>query len=443
MAAPARSLRWLVVLASAATATASPGCDPPYEPPCKVTTRHVLAEDPAIQARPAIALARTGERAVASWIRRDSPDAGAPADASAGGPSPITAFEVAVIDASGSVTSRATVPTPEPLRARKDGVADVGVVPVDGAHVVHWTETTITTAPDGRRRTASVVKASRVTRGVAAEATTLHACETCITRSAFVPVGAGVLAIVRIDPDLAPGTLGTPSQSRFALVRLRDDGSTVAEPAPWLVLPPPEVQIGGMGGSRMTTAPERHPNVVVSTSGRIAVTAGGRAWLTDDALRLVAGPILLPRTADARVAWTPSGEATVAWSMSPLEDGRTDDEAVPREVFTGTVPFGSAEVASRERASRGRTTLAFDRDDDDLGVLFESAGRTLFASVDSRGKKRGGDVVLAVSTSANQSEYGSVDIPGAHALFARGDHRFTVVALGAGELVATEVVCAP
>ena len=86
--------------------------------------------------------------------------------------------------------------------------------------------------------------------------------------------------------------------------------------------------------------------------------------------------------------------------------------------------------------------LAFDRNGDELGTLFESAGGTLFAAVDRFGKKRGGDVLIG-SASTSASEYGTVTVPEAHAIFARGDHRFTVVALGAGELVATEVTCAP
>jgi hypothetical protein len=442
MSFPPRALRLLILLALSGTeAVGASGCDDPYVPPCKVTARRVLAADPAIGARPAITLRRVRDQVVAAWRRRDALDGGASPDADAGGPPAVTSFDVAIVDALGNVASRTTVPAPGALRTRRAGVQDVGVIPVDGAYLVHWTETTASTDPDGRVRTASAVKVSRVIGEDAAEPVTLEACERCVTTVSFVPAGQEALAVFRSDPDLPPDTLGSAVQPRFAVYRLRADGSAVQQTARWLALPPRPSSDGGIGGGA-TSGPVRALSAGISASGQIAITAGGRAWLADDALTLLSGPIVLPGEPDVEVIWEPSGEAAVAWSVSPFEDGRAVDEIVPREIFTGIVPPGSGGVAFRERTSRGRALLAFDRRGDDLGTVFESAGRMLFASVGPRGEKRGGDVVLGPSSSSSRSEYGNLALPEAHAVVARGDGRFTALTLGAGELVATEVVCA-
>ena len=446
-----RSLRWVVALvlggAAVAIALGSSGCDAAYEPPCKVTTRRVLASDALISARPAIGLARVGDRIVASWARRDQLDGGAGADAGTSGPPLVTGFEVAIVDGLGEMTSRATVAAPEALRARRASVEDVGVVAPDGGFVVHWTETTTSTDPAGRLRTASAVKASRVSGETVAEPATIFTCEQCVTTVAVVPVVADAMVLVRVDPDVAAGVLGATQATRFTALRLRADGSLVEEAAPWLALPPRTIADGGLGGlggiggaspASSTSDLAAH----VTRDGLLAVTVGGRAWLADDRLRLVAGPIAIPNASDVHVSWEASGEAAIGWSLSPFEEGRADDAFIPREIFTGIVPSGAPAIVSRERTSRGRATLAFDRHGDDLGTVFESAGRTLFASVDRRGTKRGGDLSLGPSSAPNRSEYGSISIPEAHALVARGDQRFTVVTLGAGELVTTEVVCA-
>ena len=449
MSPSSRSLRWIVaaVLGGAAVAIAlgSSGCDDPYEPPCRVTTRRGLASDPLISARPAIGLARVRDRIVATWTRRDLLDGGAGADAGTSGPPLLTGFEVAIVDDLGELTTRATVPAPEALRARRASVEDAGVVVLDGGFIVHWTETTTSTDPDGRLRTASVVKASRVSGETAAEPATIFACEQCVTSGAIVPVDADAVALVRIDPDVPAGVLGAASPPRFVALRLRPDGSLVEEAAPWLALPSRAIADGGIGGigGASPASPTSDLAAYVTRDGLINVTVGGRAWLADDRLRLVAGPIEVPSASDVHVSWEASGEAAIGWSVSPFDDGRASDPIVPREIFTGIVPSGAAAIVSRERTSRGRATLAFDRRGDDLGIVFESAGRTLFASVDRRGNKHGGDVVLGSSSAPSRSEYGSIAVPEAHALVARGDRRFTLLTLGAGELVATEVVCAP
>ncbi len=407
----------------------------------------MLAADVAIGEPPAIALVRTGERVVASWRRRDLPDGGADPDSGAKGPPVVAAIDVAVVDALGDVVTRLEVPAPAALRSRRAGVEDVGIVPVGDAWLVHWTETSASTDPDGRVRSASVVKAS-VVAGAATQpepepepVIVVHSCEQCLIAVTFTGVADAALAFVRIDPDFVEASLGAAIEPRFVALGVRRDGAVTQETAAWLALPPRPTADASIGGVGLATAGSRRaPIVEYLPSGRIAVSAGGRAWLADDALRVVAGPIALPAASDTRMIWEASGEAAIAWSISPFEDGRADEERVPREIFTGIVPFGAAGIGLRERTSRGRALLGFDRRGDDLGLVFESAGRTLFAAVDSHGRKRGGDVVVGTS-SMSRSEYGAVDVPRAHTVLAHGEGRFTVLALGAGELAATEIAC--
>lgn len=425
-----------------ALALGSSACDEAYEPACRVTARRVLASDPTIAGRPTSALVRSRDRAVAWWTRREVLDPGSGSDAGAAGGLQLTAFEVAVVDELGMTSTRATVPAPEALRARKASVEDVGVVPVEGAFVVHWTETTATTDPDGRVRTASAVRASRVSDGVAAEPATVFACQQCVTAAAFFPVAGGATALVRIDPDHLADVLGAPVQTRFAALGIRADGTVHERQAPWLVVPPRATPDGGLGSLGAASAPGIRGDLTVEidADGHVEIVASRRSWLADEELHLLAGPLALPSAADAHVSWQTTGEAAIAWSLSPFEDGRSGDQFAPREVFTGIAPAGAPALVSRERTSRGTRTLAFDRRGDDLGVLFESVGRTFFASIEPRGKKRGGDLLLA---SAPTSGGQAASDARSHVVIARADHRFTVVALGAGELVATEVTCEP
>jgi hypothetical protein len=422
-------------------------CDEPYDPPCKVVADEVLVTDPGMSLRPA--LRRSRGRAVASWPRLESFDAGAEAGPAEMGRVSVAAFEVAVVNENGELGLRANVPAPDALRARLGGLTGEGVVVLDDALLVHWIETTETSEPNGIVRTDAALRAVLVRDGNAAPLdVSVASCQRCSMLVAPAALGSESIVFVRMDPDPAPATLGTAVRPSFAALRVRRDGAVLEEPVPWLSPPAPpstagatDAATGGLGG-RGASSPAPDLFVDVDSNGRIVVVTGGFAWLADEALRVLAGPLALP-SADARVSWDIGGEATVLWSASPYEDGRSTSEIVPREIFTGLVSAGSSGIATRERASRGRVALALDRSGQDVGALFESASRAIFIAVDPRGSKRGGDVILRGAMSTTPSEYGTIEAPAPSALFARGGGRFTVVRMGTGALRAAEIVCAP
>jgi hypothetical protein len=415
------------------------GCEEAYEPACRVARDDVVVADPAIGSRPSLTRARAG--VIASWAHREPADGGTP-----GIPPPLSAFEVAVVDDRGGLGLRARVPVPDALHARRGGVASAGVIVEDGAFLVHWIETTTTTASDGLLRTDAALKAAHVRDGVASApmAPVAASCERCTMTIASAALGSESILIARVEPDRTGAPPGASATTKLVALRLRRDGSLVEEPVPWLAVPVGSGDAGpGELGSVEDVQHQGALSVDVDDSGRLVIVTSGFAWLADEALRLVAGPLSLPATPDARVAWDVGGEASVAWSVSPYDDGRSSEATVPREIFTGLVPAGASGIATRERASRGRAALAFDRRGEEVGILFESAARTIFATVDPKGRKRGGDLVLRTSHKGAASEYGTVVVPESHVLFARGNGRFTAVAFGSGELRASEISCAP
>lgn len=418
----------------------SAGCEDAYEPPCRLTATRALVAAPEIGVRPLVALARSRGRAFASWSQREVVVADGGASASV----TLSAFEIAVVEEDGSLGLRARVPAPDELRARSAGIASVGVVVEDGAFLVHWIETTATSEPDGRVRRDAALKAAYVRDGAAspAEAPARASCRDCTMTAASAALGDASILFARIDPAAAQG----PSAPAFVALRFREGAAALDASVPWLALSPPAPRDGGLvglGGAEPASAEGGGDlSAYVDADGRVAIVAGGRAWLADGGLRLLAGPIELPSASDARVSWDARGEASAAWSVSPVADGRATAE-VPREIFTGLVPPGAAQVARRERASRGRAALELDRRGDEVGVLFESAARAIFAAVDPAGRKRGGDVIVGASRTGTAHEYGTPAVSSAHALFARGGGRFDVVTLGSGELGVSEIVCAP
>jgi hypothetical protein len=492
------SLRIASVFASAALLVSSllfdAGCDDAYEPSCEVTSAAVLVRDPSISAGDALSLTRSFDKVIATWQRRDlsndgGPDANGPdangrpdangpdvsgdaaadaTDAADAGPDAeppneaplVTAFEVASIDArTGALTSRTTIPAPFELRQRRSAVEDIGIVPEqDGnAFLIHWKEVNVRTDALGRLvqgaslKTVYVTNANGSTANVTSEVRTIAeaTCDKCRVTLSFIPLQSETLLIARTDFLRTELVIAPPTEPVFVVLRLRRDGTTLVEPTPWLRLP--LVQIDGgfvpLGPVELTGdavgEPPGRPDLATSVDGegRISITAGPRAWLADSSPRLLRGPILLPNAPDARLRWEgDQGEASIAWSVSPTRENRGRDPS-KREIFTGLVPSGAAGFATRERASIGRTTIAFDRRGDDVGVIFESDQRDLFAWLDLAGKKHGADLFLRKQPGVGRGEFGFPLIPDRHLLFARGDGRFTTLTLGFSELTSKEIRC--
>lgn len=380
---------------------AAMGCDDPYQPPCRLTGRAVLVSDPSIAST--VALARDRGLVVASWARREEADAG--------GTPAIQSFEVAVVDERGLLGPRTTVPVPEALRTRRGSVRDAGVVVEDGAVLVHWIATETTTDREGRVRTAAALNVSYGGAPVV-----VASCKQCVMTTAAVSLGTESIVLVQTEPER--DSPGAPALRAF---RLERDGSSVREATPWLVAPQP-----------IADGEERVPQTLAieADDEGVSIIAGDRAWLADRALRLLRGPIALPDAAGVGVSWEGT-ETSIAWSVSPFDDGRAVAPEARREIFTGLVVDG---LLTRERVSRGGGVVGFDRRERELGVLFASASRMYFAKLDPHGRKSGGDVPLG----SLQPGGGQVS-----ALLARGGGLFTTVTLGAGQLVSSEVRCAP
>ncbi len=403
-------------------------CDGSYEPPCRVAWHDVLVADPGIGPRTSVDLHRSEGRIVASWPKRELADAGA------SDPFPaLTAFEVALLDERASLLRRETVATPPELAARRGSVDAAGVVVEEGAVLVYWVETTTTTDPDGRVRIAYATKIAY--RGGAVVAPAGAACSRCRLRIAFASLGSASIAIVRTEPDLPEATLGgPPAAPTFGAFVLRRDGTVTAEEVPWLAIAPASSPADGGLAAAATIEPEL--SLEVDAAGRLVLVTDQRAWLLDRALRPLAGPIALP-SSDARIAWGSTAQPSIAWSVAPSQEGRASGSSARREIFAGSAD-------ARERVSRGRAVLAADRRGDEIGVTFESAGRTFFAALDPHAHKRGGDVLVRPAEDpARESEYGVYVPRDASMLVANGSGRFTSVTLGNGSLSAAEVVCAP
>jgi len=75
-------------------------------------------------------------------------------------------------------------------------------------------------------------------------------------------------------------------------------------------------------------------------------------------------------------------------------------------------------------------------------VLFAWSARGFFAVASPDGKKRGGDVFVR-AVEASGSQYGEYEPQDASVIASPAPGRFTIVELGRGRLVSTEVVCAP
>jgi hypothetical protein len=283
------------------------------------------------------------------------------------------------------------------------------------------------TQPNGRLRTSFALKIAYGDRVVAAPAA---ACDRCTMRVAIVAFADATLAVVRTTPDVDQNVLGMPTLPAFTGVRFARDLTFESTPQPRLSHTPerpvPRAPV-------VTHAPHRAERDV---AGRFVVTTDAHAWRVDRSFRPVAGPIDLPAS-DARAIWGPddAARATVAWSISPADEGRAAGQFVRREIFLAT-------GAVRERLSRGRVVFAAERRGDEVGILFESSARAFFAVTSPDGVKRGGDVfVRAVDESGSQ--FGDHEPQDATVIASPGAGRFTIVELGRGRLGSTEIVCAP
>lgn len=445
-------------LLACAVIRVSAGCGEGYESPCHVTSSRPLFEDPSIPSLPSIAVSRSKDRAVAIWLRREIADAGA--DAAVGTPTPpeLREVDVAVVDERGALGFHTKLEAPPDLRTRQDSLESIGVLVEDGALALHWIETETTTNPDGRLR-----KSAKTKIAYAAGADTSRpsipagvpfapaqaACAKCLLSVASVSLPTESIFFLRVDQDVADfpaiGVPLAPPAPSFVTLRVRRDGTVIDETgdATWLALP---AKIAEAGIASTTARTDRDLDAYLDGLGRIVVTSGGYAWLADVTLRRLAGPIELPSKAnDVKVQWNASAAAVVAWSVSPFDEGRSANESIPREIFTGNVALGNGVAGTRERTSRGRVVLGMDRrGTDDVGVYFESAGRNFFARVDGTGKKRGGDLLVATSAARPSSEYGLPALTEASLVFAEQPgtaSSYRIVTIGAGKITSSEITC--
>ncbi len=421
--------RLALALAVALGAVASPnvGCEDAYEPPCRVTRDESIVDDVGIVLGPS--LARLGEEAVATWPRFERADAGAVTPV---GP---VAFVAVILDANGRMRFQSTVRTPERLRTRLGGVQSAGLVVEDGAFLVHWVETSVTTEPSGMRRADAALHAAYARDDATGDVPTL-ACERCTMAVSATSLGAESLVLVRID-ESRPG--GPPPPPSFAVLRLRRDGSVVRETVPWLGSLAQSVDGGVSGLASATSAPV----IRLDERGRVVIVVDTLAWLADDRLQLLAGPIVLPAAPDVSVSWSPTGEASVVYSASPFEEGRSPEQNVASDVFLGLVPKGASTITRRERASSGSRVLAMDRRDEEVGALFFTRGGFAFVALDPFGRKRGGDLFVRGESGVVLGPTQQRTIVQANLLLARGAGRFHAVALGPDALRVTELSCAP
>lgn len=415
-----------LALSSIAVCLAFASCDPGYESPCHVERRGEVVSEPIIGVRGNVSVARTDRGFVASWAKIEAPDAGA--DASLDDSTPgLEGFEVVDLDASGTLVRRELVGAPAELRRKRGSLEAIGVAREDGATLVHWTESATSTEPNGRLRTSFALKIAygdRVTAPAAA------ACDRCAMRTTLVAFSDETLAIVRITPDVELDVLGKPAAPAFTGVRFKRDGTLESTPLPWLS--PPAVP--RVAGAQVVHQAQLHAER--DLDGRFVITTDGRAWRVDRSFRLVAGPIDLPG-ADARALWGPDDSArpSVAWSVSPTDEGRATGQFTRREIFlaSGTL---------RDRLSHGRLVFSAERRGDDVGVFFESSARGFFAVASADGKKRGGDVFVG-AVEESGSQFGEYEAQDATAIASPSAGRFTIVQLGRGKLSSTEIACAP
>jgi hypothetical protein len=262
---------------------------------------------------------------------------------------------------------------------------------------------------------------------------------------ALASFGRDSIAVLRISPETevvsaaVASAAAIPSQPSFVAVRLRRDGQPEIVPVPWLA-PPARV---ASDPTAAVVATDEDPTFSLERVGpdALVLVADGFAWIADLGLRPQSGPFALP-SSDARITATNADDAVAGWSASPFSEGRSSTPYARREVFVGRLPRGGASVVDDRRVTRGRAALAIERRDEGIGVLFESAGRVLFAEIDVAGTKRGGDVVVTASPNRLESEYGRPRTDAAHTILARGGGRYTTVSLGASGLVTTGVSCA-
>lgn len=382
-----------------------------------------LGSEPTIGTRANVILARTEGGFVASWPKIEAPDAGTdPTPALAG-------FEVVDLDPRGELVRRELVPSPPPLKARKGSIEDAGIAREHGATLVHWTESATTTDPDGRVRTAFTFRTAYADRVLDPPAA---ACERCAMLAAVVSFADETIAFVRTEADVTLDVeLGKPPRPPvFTGLRLRRDATVETVSLPWMSLEP---QVRTRGAQVLQPA---LLNAHRDLEGNIVVTTDGHAWRVDRAFRPIGGPIPLPAT-DARALFGPAAasEASIVWSVAANEDGRSTAELVRREIFV-------ANGSIRDRLTHGRALLAAERRDDEIGVVFESAGRAFFAASSATGKKRGGDVFVW-TVEAGGSQFGPYAPQDLTVIASPSTGRFTLVDLGRGSLSSTEIVCAP
>ena len=422
------------------------GCDDAFEPPCAVSRSVVLEASPHITATPGVSVQRSLDGVVAVWHKRESLVAdGGVGDASSDGGEPpnptpaITSFEVALVDVDRiAVRSRRSIPAPSRLRERRNNLGAIGVVMEgDDTALLHWIETSVTNDGLGRNLFgASLVLGYANADGTVRmlDAKPSMTCERCAMAFAVVSLGVESLVFVRVDHQPLDVIMGaTPTKPVFHVLRVRRDGTILEEPAPWLTI---DVEVGTEAA--VIDAPPI--SAILDAEGKILVTADRRAWRVDASPRLEEGPWTLPSAPDVKLVARNSNMALGVWSIAPSTEGRGDDDT-PREIFGGS--FDGSTRAIRSRLTVGRTVLAMDGRGEDVGLLFESAARVFFTTIDSRtGEKRTDDLFVSAEEGVAASQRGFPDIRQDRALIALGDGRFVAVTLGFGQLVARELRCA-
>ena len=322
----------LVALALASTG----GCEDAYEPPCRVSSTRALVADPEIGVRPLVALARSRDRVTAWWARQEI----LVEDGGMGAAMTLAAFEVAVVEEVGALGLRASVPAPEELRARRAGVARVGLT-VEGGAFCLLIETTATA-----RRTGSSHgrRAPGTSSGVASRRPRRASCEGARTVASA--------ALVAIDPPhcgSTPTSRGGGRARPCASARAggRRRGRALARHEP----PPRAAGLVGVSAASRTRGGGEP--VGVRRGDRLrsprAIARGSpttrSASSRDD--RAASAP-------DVRVSWDARGRRRPRGQSRSSSTGARQPSC--RAVFWGSCPRGHT-VAGRERTSRGRTAL--------------------------------------------------------------------------------------
>lgn len=343
----------------------------------------------------------------------------------------MTGISLLAFDGDQPTTRVRDVEVPPELAARRDGVDEIAAAfDPAGDTAVIWVETTEATERDGRRVSSAALRSARP----GSAAATPYACTACKLAAALAPSpsGTGFVAVVRASVDDDALVLGRAPI--YVLVRIAPDGVTSISPAPWLA--------SGLGTGISDAAKALSARdlargdlaTYIDARGHLVVRADAHVYVLGKDLGLVAAPRVLPSADGALVLDEAEAGATLAFSRSPAEDGRSIETRAKRDVFL--------DMAGRlERVSAGRLVLGLDRlGEGAAGVAFESAGSTWFGVLDGGGRKLGGDVLVRATLTEGPSEYGVPTTRRPLVVVARPGPRWVLVEQGE-TLTRTEVTC--